>query len=129
MGRRCRAARTNGGAGRDRVSDQAGHRPGSDPHDVAADLARGVVLADAAYGMNTDFRDGLTALGLQYVVGVQSSMTVWEPGQQPLPAKPRGKIGRPPRLWQRSIGHQPVSVKQLAMSLPSTAFQEITWRE
>jgi len=61
---------------------------------VAADLARGVVLADAAYGMNTDFRDGLTALGLQYVVGVQSSMTVWEPGQQPLPAKPRGKIGR-----------------------------------
>jgi SRSO17 transposase len=58
---------------------------------VAADLARGVVLADAAYGMNTDFRDGLTALGLQYVVGVQSSMTVWEPGQQPLPAKPRGK--------------------------------------
>jgi SRSO17 transposase len=96
---------------------------------VAADLARGVVLADAAYGMNTDFRDGLTALGLQYVVGVQSSMTVWEPGQQPLPAKPRGKIGRPPRLWQRSIGHQPVSVKQLAMSLPSTAFQEITWRE
>jgi SRSO17 transposase len=55
---------------------------------VAANLDRGVVLADAAYGMNTDFRDGLTALGLQYVVGVQSSMTVWEPGQQPLPASP-----------------------------------------
>ena len=84
---------------------------------VAAEVARGVVLADAAYGMNTDFRDGLTALGLQYVVGVQSSMTVWEPGPQPLPAKPRGKMGRPPRLWQRSTDHQPVSVKQLAMSL------------
>src|ERR1035438_4458256 len=25
---------------------------------------------------------------LQYVVGVQGSMTVWEPGKQPLPAKP-----------------------------------------
>jgi SRSO17 transposase len=96
---------------------------------VAANLDRGVILADAAYGINTKFRDGLTALGLQYVVGVQSSMTVWEPGKRPLPAKPRGKKGRPPRLLQRSRDHQPVSVKQLAMSLPSTAFKEITWRE
>ena len=96
---------------------------------VAAELDPGVVLADAAYGINTDFRDGLTKLGLQYVVGVQSSMTVWEPGKQPLPAKPRGKMGRPPRLLQRTTGHQPVSVKQLAMNLPSTAFREITWRE
>ncbi len=96
---------------------------------VAANLDRGVVLADAAYGINTEFRDGLTALSLQYVVGVQSSMTVWEPGKQPLPAKPRGKMGRPPRLLQRSTGHRPISVKQLAMHLPSRAFREITWRE
>ena len=96
---------------------------------TAANLDRGVVLADAAYGINTEFRDGLTELDLQYVVGVQSSMTVWEPGKQPLPAKPRGSMGRPPRLLQRSTYHQPVSVKQLAMNLPTTAFREITWRE
>jgi SRSO17 transposase len=96
---------------------------------VAAKVDRGVVLADAAYGINTEFRDGLTDLELQYVVGVQSTMTVWEPGQQPLPAKPRGRMGRPPRLLRRSHQHQPVSVKQLAMSLPSTAFREVTWRE
>jgi SRSO17 transposase len=96
---------------------------------VAANLDRGVVLADAAYGINTEFRDGLTELNLQYVMGVQSSMTVWEPGKQPLPAKPRGTMGRPPRLLQRSTDHQPVSVKQLAMSLPPTAFRQITWRE
>ncbi len=96
---------------------------------VAAKVDRGVVLADAAYGINTEFRDGLTELGLQYAVGVQSTMTVWEPGKQPLPAKPRGRTGRPPRLLQRTANHQPVSVKQLAMSLPSTAFQEVTWRE
>ena len=96
---------------------------------VAADLDRGVVLADAAYGINTEFREGITALKLSYVLGVQSSMTVWEPGKQPLPAKTRGKMGRPPRLLQRSTSHQPVSVKQLAMSLPSTVFREITWRE
>jgi SRSO17 transposase len=96
---------------------------------LAAKVDRGVVLADAAYGINTEFRDGLTDLELQYVVGVQSTMTVWEPGQQPLPAKPRGRMGRPPRLLRRSHQHQPVSVKQLAMSLPSTAFREVTWRE
>src|SRR6185369_3899819 len=57
---------------------------------VAAKVPSGVVLADAAYGMNTEFRDALTELKLQYVMGVQSSMTVWEPGKQPLAAKPRG---------------------------------------
>ncbi len=95
---------------------------------LAAKVPGGVVLADAAYGMNTEFRGGLTELELQYVVGVQSSMTVWEPGKQPLPAKPRGRIGRPPRLLQRTTDHQPVSGKQLAMRLPSTAFKQVTWR-
>jgi SRSO17 transposase len=96
---------------------------------AAANLDRGVVLADAAYGINTEFREGLSKLKLQYVVGVQSSLTVWEPGKRPLPAKPRGRMGRPPQLLQRSANHQPVSVKQLAMSLPSGAFREVTWRE
>ena len=96
---------------------------------VEANMPSGVVLADAGYGINTGFRQGLTELGLQYVVGVQSSITVWEPGKQPLPAKPRGKMGRPPRLLQRSAEHQPIAVKQLAMSLPSAVFRKISWRE
>ncbi len=97
---------------------------------VATQVPRGVVLADAAYGINTEFRrDELTQLELQYVVGVQSSLTVWEPGKQPWPAQPRARTGRPSRQLQRTPEHQPVSVKQLAMSLPSSAFKEITWRE
>src|SRR6266536_1802798 len=32
---------------------------------VAASLDRGVVLADAAYGINTEFRDGVSELDLQ----------------------------------------------------------------
>ena len=96
---------------------------------VAAQVPRGVVLADAAYGMNTEFRDELTKLELQYVVGLQSSTTVWAPGKQPLPSKPRRKMGRPPRLLRRTADHQPVSVKQLAMRLPSSAFKDISWRE
>jgi SRSO17 transposase len=96
---------------------------------VAMDVARGVVLADAAYGNNTEFRDRISGLQLQYVVGVQGSMTVWEPGKKPLPAKPRGKMGRPPRLLQRTPEHQPVSLQQLAMALPSASFRNIAWRE
>src|ERR1700729_586118 len=56
---------------------------------VAAKVPCGVVLADAAYGVSTEFRDELTRVGLQYAVGVQSSTTVWAPGKQPLPARPR----------------------------------------
>ena len=96
---------------------------------LAAKVPGGIVLADAAYGINTEFRHGLTELELHYVVGVQSSMTVWEPGKQPLPAKPRGRMGRPPRLLHRTPDHRPVTVKQLAMKLPASVFQEVTWRE
>ena len=96
---------------------------------VAEEVPRGVVLADAAYGINTEFRNELTRLGLQYAVGVQSSMTVWEPGKQPLPARSRKTMGRPPRLLQRTDDHHPVPVRQLALSLPAGAFRKVTWRE
>lgn len=89
----------------------------------------GVVLADAGYGKGTQFRTALTELGLQYIVGIESNATVWKPGQQPLPAPPRkpGRGATPKRL-QRNAGHQPVSVKQLALSLPSSAWKDIGWR-
>jgi SRSO17 transposase len=91
----------------------------------------GVVLADAGYGNGTAFRSGLTELGLSYMVGVESSTTVWEPGQQPLPAPPRkpGSRGTVPKLLQRGASHQPVTVKQLALGLPSSAWKEIRWRQ
>jgi SRSO17 transposase len=87
------------------------------------------VLADAGYGVDSQFRAGVTELGLAYVVGVQSSTSVWEPGKAPLPAKPWGGKGRPPRLLGRDKDHRPVSVKQLALSLPASAWKTIAWRE
>jgi SRSO17 transposase len=86
------------------------------------------VLADAAYGIDSTFRTGLTELGLSYVVGVQSSASVWPPGKAPLPAKPWSGQGRPPRLLRRNKDHQPLSVRELALSLPLTAWRTITWR-
>jgi SRSO17 transposase len=90
----------------------------------------GVVLADAGYGKGTQFRTELTQLGLQYAVGIESNVTVWEPGQQPLPAPARrpGR-GAPPKRLQRNAEHQPISVKQLALGLPSSAWKKIGWRQ
>ncbi len=96
---------------------------------VEQKVPTGVVLADAGYGNSTPFRKAIRELGLQYVVGVESSTTVWEPGQQPLPAPPRkpGRGATPKRL-RRSADHQPLSVKQLASSLPASAWKEIGGR-
>jgi SRSO17 transposase len=96
---------------------------------VKAEVARGVVLADAGYGVDGQFRAGLTHLGLEYIVGVQSSMTVWEPGAEPLPAQPWKGQGRPPKLLRRDEKHQPLAVKQLATALPPSVWKEISWRE
>jgi SRSO17 transposase len=96
---------------------------------VAEDIPRGVLVADAGYGNDGQFRSEVRRLGLDYVVGVQSSVTVWEPGTLPLPPLPRKRMGRPPRLLRRDKDHQPVSAKQLADSLPRDAWTMVTWRE
>lgn len=89
----------------------------------------GVVLADPAYGVETAFRDGITELGLIYMMGIRSTTSVWSPGIEPLPPKPWTGHGRPPKLLRRAPGHKPVSAKVLAMQLPKRAYQTICWRE
>lgn len=96
---------------------------------VAAGVHRGMVMADAAYGNDTDFRASLSELELRYVVGIQSSMSVWAPGTNPLPAKRWPGTGRPPRLLRRDRQHQPISVKELSLALGSAAWKSITWRK
>jgi SRSO17 transposase len=95
---------------------------------VEEGVAPGVVVADAGYGIDGRFRNGITELNLEYVVGVQSAVSVWEPGKQPLPAKPFKGTGRRPRLLRRDKDHQPVSVRQLALGLPSAAWKMVNWR-
>jgi SRSO17 transposase len=96
---------------------------------VASGIDAEVVLADAGYGNDTEFRDGITQLGLAYAVGIQSSTSVWPPGMEPLPPKPWSGRGRPTSAIRRDADHQPVSVKQLALGLPKRAWRKVTWRE
>jgi len=95
---------------------------------LAAGVPKGVVLADAGYGNETAFRDGLSAVGLSYAVGIVSTTTVWAPGTAPLPAKPWSGRGRPPTRLRRDSAMRPVSVKALALNLPAASFRTVTWR-
>jgi SRSO17 transposase len=76
----------------------------------AAGVARGVVLADASYGSNSALRAGITALALNYVVGIVSTVKVRA-------------------VSDRGAAEQRMSVKELALSLPKHAWRTITWRE
>ena len=98
---------------------------------VEADIPRGVVLADAGYGADTQFRTALTELDLQYVVGVKYNRTVWESGTQPLPPvkKETKDRGRPAKRLRRDKEHQPVTLKDVAVGLPPSAWKNIGWRE
>ena len=56
----------------------------------------GIVLGDAGYGVETDFRVGVRELGLPYVLGVQSSAPASGRRAAPLPPPPWTGRGRPP---------------------------------
>ncbi|MGH6873395.1 MAG: IS701 family transposase [Aestuariivirgaceae bacterium] len=95
-----------------------------------AGLPRGVVLLDAGYGTHSDLRTAIGTLDLTYVAGILSNTTVWPPGRGPLPPKAStpGR-GQPTKRLRRDAAHQPVTVKDLAFSLPARAWRTITWRE
>lgn len=97
---------------------------------LAAGLPRGVVLADAAYGDETAWRERLAEQGLSYAVGIRLATTVWWGAHQPLtepttsvqPSRPRTRV-------QRDAAHQPIAVGELARALPRRTWRSITWRE
>ena len=97
---------------------------------MAHGLPQGVVLGDPAYGNDTDFREHVATMELKYVLGVQSTTTVWPPGAEPLPPAPwKGSRGRPASRLRRDQEHTPLSAKQLALALPPKAWKTVTWRE
>ena len=94
-----------------------------------AGLPRGVVLIDGGYGVDTDLRNGISALGLCYAVGIGPGTTVWAAGMAPLPPKAYSGRGRRATRPVRDKEHQPVTVETLALALPQTSWQTINWRE
>src|SRR4051795_12485410 len=96
---------------------------------LADGVPPGVVVTDAGYGNDTDFRDGVTVLGLAYVAGIQGTTSLWPPGAGLLPAKPRSGRGRPPKRLRRDPEHQPLAAETLAAGPPAGAGRVVAWRE
>jgi SRSO17 transposase len=70
-----------------------------------------IVLADAAYGDSSEFRNGVRKLGFDFAMGVQSSLRVV-------------------RLDSRDrINEKPESVAELVQRLGRKAFRKLTWRQ
>jgi SRSO17 transposase len=92
---------------------------------LAASTPRGVVLADAWYGNEADFRDWLRLQSFDYVLGVRANTSVWWGTHQPMPA-----LGdRPLKRYQRDARHRPIGVLDLARALPPKSWRKVTWRE
>lgn len=96
---------------------------------VAADVPRGVILGDAAYGDDCGLRDELSAQRLIYALSVRPLTAVWWGKYQPAPPPPSAATGRPRVRVQRDAKHQPISVRALARELPARAFRTIAWRQ
>ena len=94
-----------------------------------ADVPRGVVLGDAGYGGDSAFRAGITDLKLTYVMGIKSNTGVWAPGTAALAPAPHSGRGRPAVRPVHDDKNKPVSVEELARSLPKSCWQTISWRE
>jgi SRSO17 transposase len=96
---------------------------------LAEGVAPGAVLADAGYGNDSGFRAGISALQLDYVVGVLGTTTVWPPDLEPTVPGWCGRGRRPKRLRRAGDAAPVVQVRTLAEGLAAAAWQEVTWRE
>ena len=92
----------------------------------AWDLPGEVVVADAGYGVATQFRAGLRERQVRYVVGIPGEVGVW---RQPVVAEVPAYQGRGrPRTRPRNLP-PPEKVLAVAMGLPSEAWCDVMWRE
>jgi SRSO17 transposase len=83
------------------------------------------VIADAGYGDTTEFRDGLEARQLSYVVGVSPNLGVWaKPPKVKIPEY-RGR-GAPATRYDYGA-QRPSSVRDVA--LKAKGWKKVRWRE
>jgi len=84
------------------------------------------VVADAGYGVSADFRDGLAARELTYIVGVTEGFVAFP--ERPTRAPPRPATGgRPQARPQLAEGNPPpTALSELAKRV---RLRRVTWRE
>src|SRR4051794_11489394 len=88
-------------------------------------LAPPVVVSDAGYGDNAEFRDGITARGWAYVVQVSGDLTA-HAGDAVPEVKPYSGRGRRPLPRYRTT---PVGLRAHVLAAGRDAVRQVTWRE
>ena len=86
-------------------------------------LRAGWVAGDDAFGMSPSFREGLSALGMSYVLDVPANFTVWPEALEWTSPAYQGK-GRPRKPRLRSGQRQ--TTGERAADIPEEAWQTIT---
>jgi SRSO17 transposase len=84
-----------------------------------------VVLADGAYGDNTEFRQGLQERQISYVLDVKGVTSAYAQEVQPERPDYRGR-GQPPKSRYRQ---DPSSLRDLALAAGPNAAVRVRWRE
>lgn len=74
------------------------------------------MLADAAYGDCTEFRDALVERGCRYMVGITGTHVAWPPGSRPRPPRRKHATGRPPTQY-RDSKRTPTAIAELVAPL------------
>jgi SRSO17 transposase len=90
------------------------------------DLTAEWVTGDDAFGKSPECRDGVAALGLQYVLEIPGDTPVWPlaPDFETLPWRGKGRKPSP-----RPVVEQRQTVRERAAALPAAAWQTITVAE
>jgi SRSO17 transposase len=87
-----------------------------------------VVLGDAGYGDSSEFREGLDARGLDYVLGVNSAHLIWPPGSNPRrPMRKPGQGGKAPTKFVDDAA-KPIAIADFMSQVPRSAYERVTWR-
>lgn len=82
------------------------------------------VLADGAYGDNTEFRCGLEERGLDYVVQAKGATSAYAEDVRPKRPEYSGR-GRPPKPRYRE---RPSSLRELALQAGPRKARQVSWR-
>jgi SRSO17 transposase len=94
----------------------------------AAGLTLTAVLADAAYGDVTVFREALHRLHLPYALGISSHLTVFVGTPRTAPPESARRRGRPPTRFRLLDAAHPIAVSHVAATLPARAWRRVTWQ-
>jgi SRSO17 transposase len=93
----------------------------------AAGLTFTAVLADAAYGDVTVFREALHRLDLPYALGISSHLTVFLGTPRVVAPVAAVRRGRPATRFRLLDALKPIAVRTVAATLPTRAWRQITW--